>query len=86
LNHDGTFLEGHLIALLEVIAAGPVKVAEEIPRNIVDHDTLVESVVTQKAILPSLLLSPQVVGIEAVEFIDRSSILCLRNREVWRTA
>ena len=85
LDHDGTFLKGHLIALLKVVAAGPVKVAEEISRNIVDHDTLVESVVAQEAILPSLLLSPEVVRVQAVEFMDRGSILSLRDREVWRT-
>ena len=56
-DHDATFFQGHLIPLLQVIAASPVKVAEEISRNIVDHDTLVEGVVSKKAILPSLLLA-----------------------------
>ncbi|TIA17229.1 nucleotide-sugar transporter [Aureobasidium pullulans] len=56
-DHDATFFQGHLIPLLQVIAASPVKVAEEISRNVVDHDTLVEGVVSKKAILPSLLLA-----------------------------
>ncbi len=51
-------------------------VSDEISWHIVDHDTFVESVELEEAILPPLGFAADVVGVEATEFEDRGGILC----------
>ena len=54
---------------------GPVEVAQEVARNVIDHNSLIERVIAKEAILPTLLLPSKIMGVETGEFEDRSSVL-----------
>lgn len=71
LNDNPPSLQFHLLAFVKVPIASPVHVPNEMATVIVDHDALVEGVVFDPAILPSLLLPLEVVGEEADEFEDQ---------------
>jgi hypothetical protein len=67
LDNDSATLQLNLFALVKVGFALPMHVANEVAALIVDHDTLVEGVVFDAAIFPSLLLPPKIVREEADE-------------------
>jgi hypothetical protein len=52
-----------------------VHVPDEVARNVIDHDALVERVEAKEAILPALLLAADVMRVEAVELEDWSGVL-----------
>jgi hypothetical protein len=60
-NHTAP-LQLDFLALVEIPVAVPMHVSHEIPTLVVDHDPLVECVVFESPILPSLLLPLQIVG------------------------
>jgi hypothetical protein len=73
LNNDASTFQLNFLALVEV-APPPMHVSHEIATVIVDHDALVKGVILEAAILPSLLLSPEIVREEAQEFQNGSAV------------
>jgi hypothetical protein len=66
--HNGSApIQLELVALVQVPSFLPVSISNEVAAVIVDHDALVESVVLEDSILPSFLLSLQVMCEEANE-------------------
>jgi hypothetical protein len=65
LNNDAAALKLELFAIAKVVVLVPVHVADEVGLFVVHHDALVEGVVLELSILPSLLLSLQVMCEEA---------------------
>lgn len=63
-----------LVAVLHLLRGPPVVIADIIPLVVVDHDPLVERVVAQVPILPSLGLAPQVVCVETPELDYRRGV------------
>jgi hypothetical protein len=85
LHDDTILLQCHLVAVLERSNFFPVRISDEIARHIVDHDTLVECMKAEEAVLPSLLLPADIMSIEAVEFKYWCGVLCMWCTERWRT-
>lgn len=52
-----------------------MNVAQEVPGYVIDHNTLVEGMEPEEAILPAFLLATDVMGVKAVEFDDGSGVL-----------
>jgi hypothetical protein len=70
-NHPTLQLD--FFAFVEFVVAPPVHVTNEVAALIVDHDALVEGVVFESAILPSLLLPLEIASKQADKFEDRSA-------------
>jgi hypothetical protein len=73
LNNDPSTLQLDLLAFTKLLFTLPVHVPDGMAALIVDHDALVEGVVFEAAILPSLLLPPEIVGKQADEIEDRGA-------------
>jgi hypothetical protein len=56
-----------------------VHIPDEVARDIIHHDALVERVESEEAILPALLLAANVMRVEAVELEDWSGVLSWRD-------
>jgi hypothetical protein len=68
LNYNATALQLQLFTDIKVPARLPVHVSDKVPTLIVYHHPLVEGVVFESSVFPSLLLSAQVMGKEAEVF------------------
>lgn len=80
-------VERELVAFVQLVAVLVVGVAEKVARLVVDHDTVVEGVEFEVAILPSLVLSPHVVAEETAEFGHGRRVLGRgEGTALWRTA
>jgi hypothetical protein len=73
LNNNPPALQLDFLAFVEFPVALPVHVSDKIAALIVDHNPLVEGVISEATIFPSLLLPPEVVRKQAHEFEDRSA-------------
>jgi hypothetical protein len=56
-----------------------VHISDEVARDVIHHDALVERVEAKEAILPALLLAANVMRVEAVELEDWSGVLSGRD-------
>lgn len=74
LDHDA-LVKTELVALVQLVAVLVVGVSEEVPGLVVDHDAVVEGMEPDEAIVPALLLAPDVVGEETPELGDRRRVL-----------
>lgn len=74
LYHDA-FIEVEFIPLMELVTILVVGVAQVISGLVIDHDTVIERMEFEIAILPSLLLSSDVMGEEAAKLGDRCGVL-----------
>lgn len=61
-----------------------MKIADEVPLVIEDHDTFVEGVVADETILPAFGFAAEVVGVEAAEADDGGGVLGGRDGEAGR--
>jgi len=68
---ERAIVEVEFIPLLQLVAVLVVCIAEEVPCLVVDHDPVVEGVELEIAILPSLLLSLDVLCKEAAKLGNR---------------
>lgn len=74
LDHDA-LVQRELVALVQLIAVLVVRVAQKIARLVVHHDTVVERVELEVAVLPSFLLPPDVVREETSKLGDGRRLL-----------
>lgn len=77
LHHDAA-IEVEFLPLSKLMVLFPVSVANSISRLVIYHDPAIEGVKFEVAILPSFLLSLEVVRVKTFEFSDRR---CLRRGE-----
>ncbi len=61
-------------------------ITDEVSRDIVHHDPLVEGVEAEKAILPTLRFASDVMGVQAAEFEYWGGVLCGWNGQVRSTS
>jgi len=84
LNKHSPPLEFELITFVQTIPL--ICISYVVSGRIIHHDTIVEGVKLEEAILPALGFAPEVVSKKATVFEDWSSILARRNggRGCWR--
>jgi hypothetical protein len=73
LNYNATTLQLHLFADIKVPARLPVHVSDKVSTLIVYHHPLVEGVVFESSVFPSLLFPTQVMGKEAEVFTNHGA-------------
>ncbi len=58
-----------------------MRVANEVSRHMLDHDTLVERVIAEESILPAFRLASHIMGVQTVELKHGCRIRRLRHGE-----
>lgn len=70
LNNGTATVKFELIPRLNMAICLPVRISDKVASIIMDHDPLVERVILEGSILPSLLLALQIVGEETDKVED----------------
>lgn len=65
------FIQFELVPILNFGVTAPMMVPDEVTGKVVDHDALVEGVVSEKAILVAFRLASNVERVETLELEDR---------------